>query len=160
MRPKDNGGWGLKDMHIFARALIMKSMWRGLNSCGIWSEILKYKYLNNNNMEDLHVTGRQQSKGGSIIWNGFSNCWLSFTTFLKSHFGRGSKILIRWDGMNGISDNNNLSMDIINFLNTRGIFLLTQIIKDTVNGRPIWMTPEDLSLPEHLRSDWDNFKGL
>ena len=65
----------------------MKSIWIGLNNGGIWSDILKFKYLNEKNMEELYVTGWQHKKRGSIIWNGFSMCWSSFSTFLIWHFG-------------------------------------------------------------------------
>lgn len=79
MRPKEMGGWGLRDLHIFGKALIMK----GITSMGIWSEILKFKYLKEACLEDLYLKGWQNSSVGSIIWKGFKNIWATFLSFLK-----------------------------------------------------------------------------
>jgi len=38
-RPRSMGGWGLKDLETFGRALRMKTMWRFLTTDTIWSQI-------------------------------------------------------------------------------------------------------------------------
>ena len=43
--PKEKGGWGIKDMEIFGKSLLTKSLWRCLNSKGKWQDIIKGKYL-------------------------------------------------------------------------------------------------------------------
>jgi len=35
--PKHLGGWGLMDLRLFGRALVCKSMWRGISEDGPWS---------------------------------------------------------------------------------------------------------------------------
>ena len=44
-RPCSVGGWGLKDLVSFGRALRMKSMWRFLSTDNLWSSICCDKYL-------------------------------------------------------------------------------------------------------------------
>ena len=71
MKPKDRGGWGLKDLDTFGRDLLIKSMWRGLMSNGIWNEIIRFKYLHKTGLEELLLLGWKNFKGASTIWNGF-----------------------------------------------------------------------------------------
>lgn len=68
---KGTWGWGLKELHTFERALLMKSMWRGLMSNGIWNDITKNKYLGDLGVEGLLMIGWKNKKGASAIWNGF-----------------------------------------------------------------------------------------
>ena len=42
------GGWGVKNILCFGEALAMKILWIGLFGRGLWSEIIKEKYLRNN----------------------------------------------------------------------------------------------------------------
>jgi hypothetical protein len=44
-RPKKAGGWGVKNLAFFNKALAAKTLWRGLTKAGIWHKVLKDKYL-------------------------------------------------------------------------------------------------------------------
>jgi hypothetical protein len=44
-RPKKAGGWGIKNLVFFNKALAEKSLWRGLSTEGIWKKVIKDKYL-------------------------------------------------------------------------------------------------------------------
>ena len=39
-RPKILGGWGVINLKFFGWALILKSLWRGINSKGIWEKMI------------------------------------------------------------------------------------------------------------------------
>ena len=43
--PKENGGWGIRNIFWFANSLVAKSCWRGLFGNSLWSQILERKYL-------------------------------------------------------------------------------------------------------------------
>jgi hypothetical protein len=43
--PKENGGWGIRNIFWFAQSLAAKSCWRGLFGNSLWIHILKRKYL-------------------------------------------------------------------------------------------------------------------
>lgn len=66
-KPKEYGGWGLKNIFYFGNALTTKSLWRSPFSKGQWSEVIKAKYMKN---EDLVDWIRGENKGQRNI----SNC--------------------------------------------------------------------------------------
>jgi hypothetical protein len=44
-KPKSLGGWGLRNIFHFNRALAANSLWRVLMKDGIWHRVIKDKYL-------------------------------------------------------------------------------------------------------------------
>jgi hypothetical protein len=44
-RPKHLGGWGLRNLIGFSRALAANSLWRALMKEGLWQRVIKTKYL-------------------------------------------------------------------------------------------------------------------
>ena len=44
-RPVGNGGRGLKDMNLFSLALREKSLWWVITGKGLWSKVIKGKYI-------------------------------------------------------------------------------------------------------------------
>jgi hypothetical protein len=44
-RPKRYGGWGLRNLYSFYRALTTNTLWRVLMKRGIWQRVIKDKYL-------------------------------------------------------------------------------------------------------------------
>lgn len=44
-RPKNEGVWGLENIFIFSQALALKSLWRMFFDEGLWSFVIKGKYL-------------------------------------------------------------------------------------------------------------------
>jgi hypothetical protein len=44
-RPKHYGGWGLRNIFVFYRALASNTLWRALMKPGIWQRVLKDKYF-------------------------------------------------------------------------------------------------------------------
>jgi hypothetical protein len=43
--PKENGGWGLKSMHVFCLSLVTENPYKVLTKRGLWREILDHKYI-------------------------------------------------------------------------------------------------------------------
>jgi hypothetical protein len=50
--PKEFGGWGLKNIYIFAQALVIRSLWTIMNYDLLWSRVMKSKYLPQTSMEE------------------------------------------------------------------------------------------------------------
>lgn len=51
-KPKEDGGWGLKNIHLFRMALAAKSLWRLMHNEGLWREIMIAKYIAPRSIED------------------------------------------------------------------------------------------------------------
>jgi len=67
-KPKSQGGWGIRDLVLFNKALAKKSMWRDLFHNELWSVILRNKYLKG--MEVVSWLRKEQCyfHKASIIW--------------------------------------------------------------------------------------------
>jgi hypothetical protein len=44
-RPKHHGGWSLRNMFSFSRAMAVNTLWRALMQEGLWHRVLKDKYF-------------------------------------------------------------------------------------------------------------------
>jgi hypothetical protein len=44
-KPKNSGGWGLKDIVVFGQSLAAKSLWVFLTRDSLWRHILIEKYI-------------------------------------------------------------------------------------------------------------------
>lgn len=69
--PKYWGGWGILDVDLFGKVLLIKSLWRCMHTPGIWHDIITFKYLGQKNMEGLFSVGWEKVRRGSHIWNKF-----------------------------------------------------------------------------------------
>jgi len=64
---KDLGGWGLKDIFPFVKALAGRNLWRLTQGNSMWKRVLISKYFANQTIEDWFHTPSKSSKG-SIVW--------------------------------------------------------------------------------------------
>jgi hypothetical protein len=74
-KPKKKGGWGIKNIFYFGKALLAKSLWRSLMIPGLWHEVILKKYLKKKSVVEWLREGRKNLKG-------ISNCWRALTLSL------------------------------------------------------------------------------
>jgi hypothetical protein len=43
--PKALGGWGLKNIFLFSKALVAKSTWRLISTSSLWTSVVTQKYI-------------------------------------------------------------------------------------------------------------------
>ena len=48
-------GWGLLNVEQYGKSLLLKSRWRSFQLEGIWSDIIRFKYLKNQDLEDAFL---------------------------------------------------------------------------------------------------------
>ena len=70
-RPYDLGGWNIKNLDWLSTALRIKRLCLVLNGEGIWSHIVKYKYLRDWTVDAWLRCKDFKVQGTSFIWNGF-----------------------------------------------------------------------------------------
>eukprot|EP00253_Pinus_taeda_P012119 PITA_12119 len=66
--PKKWGGWGLKDLPAFARALAAKMGWALLTSQNLWAHVIYHKYIWPQDIMERARLPSWSSKGCSSIW--------------------------------------------------------------------------------------------
>jgi hypothetical protein len=122
--PKNLGGWGLKDIHPFARALASQNLWRLSQGNSLWSRVLHSKYFANLSIvewfhlpcETLQGFYHVEILSGSLSISGKMDCW---------KIGNGRNIRLGEDPWLGAGDNFRLSEPLVQFLKNLNLFPLT-----------------------------------
>ena len=65
--PKGLGGWGLKNIFLFTKALAAKGGWRLVKTTSLWTRVIKQKYLPEESIEAWIRNPRKSHSGGSMI---------------------------------------------------------------------------------------------
>jgi len=66
--PESLGGWGLKNIFQFSKALVEKVGWRLLSTTSLWIEVVWHKYIAPTSLFDwIKALGRRES-GIFVIW--------------------------------------------------------------------------------------------
>lgn len=73
VRPKEWGGWGIKMLDIFAKALAAKLGWQLITSKSIWKKVAYAKYISPTNLMDWTRLDHQNRNNISIIWKAVLN---------------------------------------------------------------------------------------
>jgi len=148
--PKALGGWGIIDIRNFGRALLCKSLWRGINGDSFWSSIIRKKYMGNKYLIFWYRKGSIGNPHGSAIWQSF---WKIESFFLKNLYWNvqnGRDVYIGYDHIMGMGENFIIPSIIIKALHRKGIFTWSQIIAEWQGGIPIWKDLQVLGLNEAL----------
>ena len=66
--PKFLGGWGLKILVVFAKALAAKSVWNLIAGSGLWVQIAVHKYVHPMSIMDWIRVSDKKKKNISICW--------------------------------------------------------------------------------------------
>jgi hypothetical protein len=67
-RPKSLGGWGIKNIFLFSKALAEKLGWRLISNNNLWSSVIFQKYIAPGTVEDWIRTPNKSHTSGSIFW--------------------------------------------------------------------------------------------
>lgn len=124
-RPKILGVWGVLNLKFFGWALILKSLWRGINNKGIWGKLIRSKYMKNKEFSFWLRQGAIGKKGGSQIWNSFRRVKNILFQNISWFFGSGNRILLGKDCIIGAGESPPGTVELIQHLNRRGIFVLS-----------------------------------
>lgn len=128
-RPKDWGGWGIKNLYDFSISLVAKSGWRLITSENLWTRVVKRKYIHPLPLEDWIRNSNKKGRNFSVIWKATMEAFNVIEQGLAWQVGNGENVRIGRDPWVGCNDSFALSPDLIAHLDTLGIHGLHQIAK-------------------------------
>jgi len=89
-KPRKVGGWGIKNIFFFGKALAVKILCRCLMFSSLWHEVIMKKYLKKNTVGKWFGHGRKN-------WNRTSNFWRALTSLVNIISGEILElVLILW----------------------------------------------------------------
>jgi hypothetical protein len=156
--PKENGGWGIRNLNWFSLSLAAKSCWRGLFGEGLWTSVLKKKYLKGIDLTSWIRKNESKFSVASIIWKNFMNSLPLIKIWLAWSVGSGKQVILGLDPFIGGNALCTLSGPLIKHLNNVHIFTLAQAAYPYASGNnPCWIDTNRLRLSGEMATEWDNF---
>lgn len=125
--PKKWGGWGLKDLPIFAKALAGKMGWALLTSHSLWTNITFHKYIWPLNIIDWVRLPTWNKAGISSIWKALLHSLPLIRDNLLWCIRDGNSARIGLDPWSGSGGRHSLPQELIAFLSAQNIKVISQI---------------------------------
>jgi hypothetical protein len=152
-RPKERGGWGIKNISWFTQSLAAKSCWRGLFGKGLWNSILNKKYLKG--LDLISWLRREEHKFpvASIIWKNFMFSFPIIKRWLAWSIGSGNRVILGYDPFIGCNSSYKLSGPLIQHLNSLNIYSLAQAALPNDSGtNQRWYEANQLGLTGEMKT--------
>jgi hypothetical protein len=126
--PKLFGGWGLKNIHRFSKALAAKVGWRLITTKSLWIKVVTQKYICLNFVEEWIRRPIKDALNCTIIWKSLVKSFSVVGKGLAWRVGKGTKVRIGQDPWSGSDIDHLLPQPLIDILHDRGLFHLAQIV--------------------------------
>jgi hypothetical protein len=95
--PKLAGGWGIKNLEWFNISLLLKTMWSGARSDGLWGLVLRKIYLGNLSIIGWIRNDKYKNSHGYAIWNKFTKYFEWIGQYLAWYIGDGRQVRVGVD---------------------------------------------------------------
>eukprot|EP00253_Pinus_taeda_P019083 PITA_19083 len=158
-RPKEWGGWGIKNLNDFSTSLAAKSGWRIISSENLWTRVVKRKYIDPMPLDDWIRDLNKKGKNISVIWKATTEAFKVIEQGLSWQVGSGENVRIGRDPWVGCNERYALSQGLIRHLESKGILHLHHIEKigqSTIWGQA-WKSSVDLNLDPIWWEEWHSF---
>jgi len=158
-RPKDWGGWGIKNLIDFSSSLATKSGWRLITAENLWTKVVKRKYIDPMPLEDWIRNTKKKGRNFSVIWKAIVEAFKVIEQDLAWQVGNGENVRIGRDPWVGWNESFALSPELNTHLDLKGIFGLNQIAimgQSTIWGQA-WKSEEELEIDPRWRNEWRSF---
>jgi hypothetical protein len=126
-KPKAFGGWGVKNLFVFSRALATNTLWRCLMKDGLWHRVLKDKYLISPSVVAWLRRSTVSSHKVSNTWRSLLKSLHVVTQWIAWKPGSGLSIRLGVDTILGLGKESLLSPGLISSLKRRGYHFLYQM---------------------------------
>jgi len=155
-RPKSLGGWGLKDLETFGKALRMKSLWRFIHSHTIWSQICSLKYLRGVDKESWLMKGLRSWGSASPMWKALLETRLWIQPGLSWLIGSGDGVALQ-DLRNDGDLDYILSPPLVAYFRLRGYSTLAHFCTHSSSIIDHWKDSSYFHLNGEWKYQWDRF---
>eukprot|EP00253_Pinus_taeda_P018177 PITA_18177 len=155
-RPKEWGGWGIKNLTDFSISLAAKSSWRIIKMENLWTKVIKRKYIDPTPLEEWIRNPAKKEKNASVVWKAIVEAFKVIEQALAWQIGNGENLRIGKDPWVGCNGNFALSPGLIRHLESKGILHLRQIEKigfSSIWGQA-WKSGEELGLHPASWNEW------
>lgn len=158
--PKKWGGWGLKDLPIFAKALAGKMGWALLTSHSLWTNITFHKYIWPHSILDWARLPSWNKVGISSIWKALLHSLPLIRDILvwRIRDGNSARIgLYPWTGSGG---SHTLPQDLIAHLAAQNIKVISQIADPAQSDifHQAWKSANQLNIPRRWHTIWEEYR--
>eukprot|EP00253_Pinus_taeda_P035296 PITA_35296 len=158
--PKKWGGWGLKELPIFAKALAGKMGWALLTSQSLWTSITFHKYIWPLSIFDWARLPEWNKSGISSIWKALLHSMPLIRDNLVWRIKEGNSArigLYPWIGSGG---RHTLPPDLVAHLTARNIKVISQIADQDESDifHQAWKSARQLNLPGRWHTAWEEFR--
>eukprot|EP00253_Pinus_taeda_P010579 PITA_10579 len=158
-RPKDWGGWGIKNLFDFSVSLAAKSSWRLITSENLWTRVVKRKYIDPLPLDDWIRNPNKKGRNFSVIWKATVEAFKVIEQGLAWQVGNGEQVRIGRDPWVGCNESFALPPELTNHLDSMRIQGLNQIAnpgQSTIWGQA-WKSIEELGIDPRWRDEWRRF---
>ena len=158
-RPKEWGGWGIKNLGSFAKSLAAKLAWRLLSTDSLWVSLMKRKYISQDSVLDWVRHPVKSSSNASSVWKAVVASVQLIERGLAWQVGDGSQVRVGCDPWVGCPPNYALSRELVAYLNSEGYFYLSQVAdpRSTTFVKQGWMSGLDLQLDNRWLEEWNQY---
>lgn len=158
-RPKEWGGWGIKQLVDFCQSLAAKSGWRIVVADNLWTRVVKRKYIDPIPLEDWIRSPNKKGRNCSVIWKATVDAFKIIEQGLAWQVGNGECVRIGKDPWVGCNDLYALSPGLLDHLASKGINHLSQIENPRLSSiwGQGWKSVADLDLDLRWQEEWNAF---
>eukprot|EP00253_Pinus_taeda_P017522 PITA_17522 len=156
-RPKEWGGWGIKNLACFSQSLAAKLAWRLNSNENLWTSVSKRKYIDPLSTLDWIRLPQKSSKNSSVIWKVVVASVNIIEKGLAWSVGDGIQIRLGRDPWIGCSERFSLSQGLVLALKDRGLYTLNQVVDPRASTiwSQGWFQGRDLNLNDDRLEEWD-----
>ena len=158
-RPKALGGWGLKNVFLFSKALVGKVVWRLISTTSLWTTVIHKKYIAPLTLLDWIRIDNKRRSGVSIIWKAIVQSFDLIGKGLAWSIGNGRKFLVGrvpWAG----GDRYHLLLEELYATLEHRIYTFLYQVADpntTSIWNQGWVDGGGLGLSGDLQMEWDAY---
>jgi hypothetical protein len=133
-KPKKKGGWGIKKIYLFGKALASKSLWSCLMVFSLWHNVVQNKYLKQKYVVEWLREGRKNLKQVSNCWKDLTSSMQIITNRISWNRNNGWEICIGVDPLVGSQSYYKLFSDLVSVVHSKGIVFLAQVVSNVSGG--------------------------